>query len=715
MHEQNIVLDATCKDFALILCWKMNLRFLLVILVLASIDRVYPHSPQLGSALVFDLSVEVDRTLGNVYQSQAVALEDVLEVIRTAIHYWHTLAFEPTIHLHLNNVYFQTQDLWGTPILSNGSFQANDTTGGLFALYSAYVASTKPAQTLEGGAWVLFTGLPLAEPNQHGFALRGICNAAKPSVAVLDANPTRRPIWRRALALVHLIGHIFGLLHDGKYNDCNAKGFLMAENETDWSTGVTTCAVQTFSLFAKTNNITCLKKSFPLTNTLIPACGNGIVEEDEQCDCGPLGCVAAEDPCCNASTCVLNRGAMCSALDPCCRVGNESEKEQCVFREKGELCRPTKAAECDTAETCTGLAAACPPDWFQNQGEACISAWGKDGKCYDGECVSLDTTCWLYGGLSNCDLIAANCSVSTIHCTTVAYPSECTVLNSEWGIVDGAPCNELPQGLCYEGECVSPNDVKKYYRVLTEDAQCSAACGWGEYPNITDTICVDETGKKVAEKFCYEIMQEPLPCFVAECESCPTDCLNCHRTADTNITYCDYCAFEYYPSTDKLSCLPFRQNCEIGTTEVYSGIGDERTCVPCHYLCTQCENGDPAWCTSCVDTALWVENTCVACEYPCLTCEGLASNCSTCRPSHYLFSGVCVRATYAWVAGEWSPCVYAATDQSNCTLTGQQTRTGECYETGLQIMVEESQCDSFAAEAKPPLTSSANCPVISKN
>ena len=55
----------------------------------------------------------------------------------------------------------------------------------------------------------------------------------------------------------------------------------------------------------------------PSNNTLVanpdPQCGNGVVEGDEECDCGSsdVDSCKAVDPCCNPGNCTLIEGAKC--------------------------------------------------------------------------------------------------------------------------------------------------------------------------------------------------------------------------------------------------------------------------------------------------------------------------------------------------------------------------------------------------------------------
>jgi hypothetical protein len=80
-----------------------------------------------------------------------------------------------------------------------------------------------------------------------------------------------------------------------------------------------------------------------------PICGNGIVEEDEECDGGN---------CCDSD---------------CYLVAADTE------------CRAT-ASECDLAEACDGEDAACPADVFKPDGTNCSA-----GVCQSGQCTGSDS------------------------------------------------------------------------------------------------------------------------------------------------------------------------------------------------------------------------------------------------------------------------------------------------------------------------------------
>lgn len=86
-------------------------------------------------------------------------------------------------------------------------------------------------------------------------------------------------------------------------------------------------------------------------------CGNGIVEEGEDCDPGGVS-----SSCCDATTCKFQNGALCDpASSPCCQAS-------CTFAAATQVCRPSKDATCDQAEMCTGNSSSCPPDIFSPNG-----------------------------------------------------------------------------------------------------------------------------------------------------------------------------------------------------------------------------------------------------------------------------------------------------------------------------------------------------------
>jgi hypothetical protein len=110
------------------------------------------------------------------------------------------------------------------------------------------------------------------------------------------------------------------------------------------------------------------------------SCGNGLLEEGEECDCGE----PCNDPCCNANTCKL--------IGQCSPLIHECCTPSCAVRRGGGTCRGTFHPFCDRQETCDGINRDCPVDTFMNQREGCVL--GDDlGVCYNGRCVSRSIQC----------------------------------------------------------------------------------------------------------------------------------------------------------------------------------------------------------------------------------------------------------------------------------------------------------------------------------
>ncbi|XP_040587806.1 disintegrin and metalloproteinase domain-containing protein 26A-like [Mesocricetus auratus] len=191
-----------------------------------------------------------------------------------------------------------------------------------------------------------------------------------------------------AFIVAHEMGHNLGMSHDEKYCTCGRDSCIMAAHKSN-SPKFSNCSYG--YLFGKVTIKPCLH-NYPDTvvrmNATLPGpalCGNNIVEDGEQCDCGsPQLCV--NNPCCTED-CVFKTGAEC-ASGFCCK--------DCKFIPTGTVCREKKN-DCDLPEWCNGTSPECPEDMYVADGSQCRG----DGYCYNMACHKLEEHCWrLFGNTS---------------------------------------------------------------------------------------------------------------------------------------------------------------------------------------------------------------------------------------------------------------------------------------------------------------------------
>ncbi|OQV14144.1 putative Disintegrin and metalloproteinase domain-containing protein 23 [Hypsibius exemplaris] len=111
-------------------------------------------------------------------------------------------------------------------------------------------------------------------------------------------------------------------------------------------------------------------------------CGDGIVDANEDCDCGgPFNCSKSHSKCCNSSSCTFLKGAEC-AEGPCC-------SRDCKLKSSRQVCRPAKNS-CDLPEYCSGSSASCSADSFRRNGDDCGSG---EGYCFNRMCMMRSDQC----------------------------------------------------------------------------------------------------------------------------------------------------------------------------------------------------------------------------------------------------------------------------------------------------------------------------------
>ncbi|XP_051912452.1 disintegrin and metalloproteinase domain-containing protein 33 [Hippocampus zosterae] len=187
-----------------------------------------------------------------------------------------------------------------------------------------------------------------------------------------------------AATMAHEIGHNFGMSHD--HDGCCAQAtaeqggcVMAAATGHPFPRVFSQCSKRDLDGYFQKGGGMCLY-DMPDMKDLVGGkrCGNGFVEEGEECDCGQADECAND--CCNANNCTLKEGAQC-AHGVCC--------QGCKLKQAGTMCRGP-AGSCDLPEYCTGASPYCPSNVYLLDGSACQSGRAY---CYNGMCLTHQQQC----------------------------------------------------------------------------------------------------------------------------------------------------------------------------------------------------------------------------------------------------------------------------------------------------------------------------------
>jgi len=261
--------------------------------------------------------------------------------------------------------------------------------------------------------------------------------------------------------IAHETGHTFGAVHDCNSqacastdprvlaqccpldaNTCDAnQRYIMNPSSQRGVDEFSPCTIGNICSAIKNNNVRtdCLSNNRDVETITGQQCGNGIVEGDEQCDCGgEQGC--GDNPCCDAATCTYKGNSVCDdSNEDCCR--------SCQYASSGTVCRES-SGDCDPQETCPGNAAVCPSDQHTPDGDSC----GDGLKCASGQCTSRDQQCKSVMGsyTTGNDTYACDSSSCVVTCGSPEFPAnQCFSLQQNF--LDGTDCSG--GGKCQNGRC----------------------------------------------------------------------------------------------------------------------------------------------------------------------------------------------------------------------------------------------------------------------
>ena len=315
------------------------------------------------------------------------------------------------------------------------------------------------------------------------------------SSSVAEAPSLMITIESSSVASAHEIAHVLGADHDEQSSpltgtqcapSSNAVGILHGTGKQSLENlkEFTLCTLEWFEYFftgnhPRFNYLSNPCADLPAVSPVNPAfstCGNGIVEENEECDCPGNDCGELQNGhCCDGLTCRLKSTEYeCGPNDGCCA-------STCKIAPAGEICREAQDS-CDIQDTCDGISKACT-DVRSLIGTACVAPKSKlEGTCGCYECIEpKESQCSLFGvHQKSGNLINIPCG--------------------KFALTGDQVCNEKVQCKAVDSNCYSwtlggnyalpftPCDVDK---VCNENREC--------VPTTSPTICEINTNSPSAK------------------------------------------------------------------------------------------------------------------------------------------------------------------------------------------------------------------------
>ncbi|KAB8346116.1 hypothetical protein FH972_023164 [Carpinus fangiana] len=420
------------------------------------------------------VGVATDCTYTSTFAARENVTQNIITVMNSASQVWEN-SFN--ISLGLRNLTISDANCPGTPQQTtpwNQNCDANLDIQARLNLFSAWRGTVQDSNS----HWTLLSNCRTG--SAVGLAWLGqACNQQAQTSSTGNGNETVSGAnfvaktgteWQ---VIAHETGHTFGAVHDCTSDTCDQRSVVAQQQCCPFSSGEcaangqyimnpsTTPGANTFSPCTVGNicsaigrnsvHTQCLSDNKDVTTITGQQCGNGIVEGDEDCDCGgPAGC--DNNPCCNPTTCKFRGSAVCDdSNEDCCR--------SCQFASASTVCRPS-TGECDPEERCTGNTANCPADQTAPDGQSCTLGAGSNTtsidiselRCASGQCTSRDLQCKTLMGsyLHDNDTYACDSSSCLLRCASPSLGyNTCASLNTN--LLGGTPCGG--GGHCNNGHC----------------------------------------------------------------------------------------------------------------------------------------------------------------------------------------------------------------------------------------------------------------------